>query len=77
MLRTSKLEKIIRIAKNLTSKLAFVNDITERGVKLIEEYNKVLANDELHTHTQTQTDIRTHTHTHSPSARSKLFFQIE
>ena len=74
MLRTSKLEKIIRIAKNLTSKLAFVNDIAERGVKLIEEYNKVLANDELNTHTQT--DIRTHTHTHSPSAKSKLFFQI-
>ena len=39
------MEESFWIAKNRTSKMAVVIGIAERGVKLIEEYNKILTND--------------------------------
>jgi hypothetical protein len=40
------LEESFWIAKNVVTHMKVVNDIAERGVKLIEDYNKIITNDE-------------------------------
>ena len=40
------LEETFMVAKNIANNLKVVNDISERGVKLITYYNKILTNDE-------------------------------
>lgn len=37
---------ITLVVKKITKNLKVVNDIAERGVKLFEEFNKLLTNDE-------------------------------